>query len=138
MKKETPDTLESCTRSLIPIRDTLAILNGKWKLPIMFCLMFENLRFNEMEREIKGITPKMLAKELKELEANKLIEKTHIGKREDIVQYAITPYGRTLKKIIVEIEMWGVRHRKKIMPKKHELTVEYLAPDRRQRLQTSR
>jgi DNA-binding HxlR family transcriptional regulator len=118
MKKETSEaleTLESCTRSLLPIRDTLHILNGKWKLPIMFSLMFENLRFKEMEREIKGITPKMLAKELKELEVNKLIRRTTLGSREDIVQYSITPYGRTLKKIIVEIEMWGIKHRNKIM-----------------------
>ena len=119
MKKETLETLESCTRSLLPIRDTLYILNGKWKLPIMFSLMFDNLRFNEMEREIKGITPKMLAKELKELETNKLIQRTRIGNREDIVQYSITPYGRTLKKIIVEIEMWGIKHREKIMTKEN-------------------
>ncbi|MBS1600952.1 MAG: helix-turn-helix transcriptional regulator [Bacteroidetes bacterium] len=123
MEKQTQDTLESCTRSLIPIRDTLDILNGKWKLPIMFSLMFENLRFTEMQREIKGITPKMLAKELKDLETNHLIKKTHIGSREDIVQYAITPYGRTLKKIIVEIEMWGIKHRKKIMTKTREKTM---------------
>jgi len=121
MKKEAPDTLESCTRSLLPIRDTLHILNGKWKLPILFSLMFENLRFKDLERDIKGITPKMLAKELRDLETNQLIQKTYVGRREDIVQYAITPYGRTLKKIIVEIEMWGVKHRKKIMKKEREV-----------------
>jgi DNA-binding HxlR family transcriptional regulator len=38
-----------------------------WKLPIMFALMFENLRFREMEKQIKGISPKMLARELWEL-----------------------------------------------------------------------
>jgi DNA-binding HxlR family transcriptional regulator len=110
-------TIESCTRSLIPIRDTLNILNGKWKLPIMFALMFENLRFKEMEREIKGIRPKMLAKELRELEMNQLICKKQAGRNGDIVEYTITPYGRTLKKLIVEIEMWGIKHREKIMRK---------------------
>ncbi|MGE5106456.1 MAG: winged helix-turn-helix transcriptional regulator [Sphingobacteriales bacterium] len=110
-------TLETCTRSLIPIRDTLNILNGKWKIPIMFSLMFNDLRFKEMEREIKGITPKMLAKELKELEVNQLIKRTPIGKNGDAIEYSITPYGRTLKKLIVEIEMWGMKHRDKIMGK---------------------
>ena len=108
-------TLETCTRSLIPIRDTLNILNGKWKIPIMFSLMFNNLRFKEMEREIKGVTPKMLAKELKELEVNQLIKRTLTGKNGDTIEYSITPYGRTLKKLIVEIEMWGIKHRNKIM-----------------------
>jgi len=122
MKKE---TLETCTRSLLPIRDALNILNGKWKLPIMFSLMFDNLRFKEMEREIKGITPKMLAKELKELETNQLIERIPTGKNGDIIEYSITPYGMTLKKLIVEIEMWGIKHRDKIMGKG-----QALIPDR--------
>ena len=111
------ETLEACTRSLLPIRDALHILNGKWKLPIMFSLMFDDLRFNELEREIKGIRPKMLAKELKELETNYLIERKPAGKSNDIMEYTITPYGRTLKKLIVEIEMWGIKHREKIMGK---------------------
>lgn len=110
-------TLETCTRSLLPIRDTLNILNGKWKIPIMFSLMFNNLRFKELEREIKGVTPKMLAKELRELEINKLIKKTPIGKTGDVYEYSITPYGRTLKKLITEIEMWGIKHREQIMGK---------------------
>src|SRR5258705_12893832 len=122
MKKETLETLESCTRSLLPIRDTLNILNGKWKLPIMFSLMFDNLRFKEMEREIKGITPKMLAKELKELEINQLIKRTPTGKNGDVIEYSITSYGMTLKKLIVEIEMWGIKHRDKIMRKDQALT----------------
>ena len=112
MKEE---TLESCTRSLLPIRDALYILSGKWKLPVMFSLMFDNLRFTELQREIKGITPKMLAKELKELEVNHLIQRIPINKGSDIVEYSITPYGRTLKKIIVEIETWGIKHREKVM-----------------------
>jgi DNA-binding HxlR family transcriptional regulator len=109
------ESLEACTRSLIPIRDALNILSGKWKLPIMFSLMFDDLRFNEMEKEIEGITPKMLAKELKELEANLLIQRSLVGPRKDIIQYSMTSYGRTLKRIIVEIENWGIKHREKVM-----------------------
>ena len=112
MKQE---TIESCTRSLLPIRDTLNILNGKWKLPIMFALMFDDLRFKEMQREIKGITPKMLARELRELEINQLICRRPVNGNAEIFQYTITPYGRTLKKLIVEIEVWGIKHRDRIM-----------------------
>ena len=108
-------TIEECTRSLLPIRDALQILSGKWKLPIMFALMFEDLRFCEMEKQIKGIRPKMLARELRELEMNHLIHKIPIGKQREVFQYSITPYGRTLKRIIVEIENWGIRHREKVM-----------------------
>lgn len=86
----------------------------------MFALMFDNLRFKEMEREIKGITPKMLAKELKELENNQLIRKISTGKYGEVGVYTITSYGRTLKRIIVEIEDWGTKHREKIMGRRME------------------
>ena len=81
----------------------------------MFSLMFENMRFKELEDEIEGIGPKMLAKELREMEMNHLIEKKPTGKNGDMFEYAITPYGMTLKKLIVQIEMWGIKHREKIM-----------------------
>ena len=81
----------------------------------MFSLMFENMRFKELEDEIEGIGPKMLAKELREMEMNHLIEKKPTGKNGDTFAYAITPYGMTLKKLIVQIEMWGIKHREKIM-----------------------
>jgi len=81
----------------------------------MFALMFDDLRFKEMQREIKGITPKMLARELRELEINQLICRKPVNGNAEILQYTITPYGRTLKKLIVEIEMWGIKHRDRIM-----------------------
>jgi DNA-binding HxlR family transcriptional regulator len=77
--------------------------------------MFENLRFNELEREIKGIGPKMLAKELRELELNHLVEKKPFGKNGEAFEYTITSYGMTLKKLIVQIELWGIKHREKVM-----------------------
>ena len=81
----------------------------------MFSLMFENLRFNELQREIRGIGPKMLAKELRELELNHLIEKKPIGRDGEAFEYTITSYGMTLKKLIVQIELWGIKHREKVM-----------------------
>ena len=81
----------------------------------MFSLMFENLRFSELEREIRGIGPKMLAKELRELELNHLVEKKPIGRAGEAFEYTITPYGMTLKKLIVQIELWGIKHRGKVM-----------------------
>jgi DNA-binding HxlR family transcriptional regulator len=77
--------------------------------------MFENLRFSELESEIKGIGPKMLAKELRDLEVNHLIEKKPTGRNGEAFEYTITSYGMTLKKLIVQIELWGIKHREKVM-----------------------
>jgi DNA-binding HxlR family transcriptional regulator len=108
-------TIEKCTHSILPVRDVLDILSGKWKLQIIVSLMFGNRRFKDMQIHIHGITPKMLAKELRELEMNELIKRTVYDASPVYIEYSITPYGRSLKKIILEMEDWGKKHRKRIM-----------------------
>jgi len=54
-----------CKKNLLPVRDALDILSGKWKLPIIIALTFGNKRFKEMQREIEGITPKNALKRTK-------------------------------------------------------------------------
>src|SRR5258705_276573 len=68
--KENGRTQETCTKALIPVRDALDILSGKWKLPIIIALSFGNRRFSELGKQVHGITDKMLSKELRELEIN--------------------------------------------------------------------
>jgi DNA-binding HxlR family transcriptional regulator len=104
-----------CTSSIVPVRDALDILNGKWKLPIIIALSFGNKRFSQIAREIPGITDKMLSKELRDLEQNELVKRTVYDSVPVIVEYAMTPYGKSLHKVIAELRKWGVQHRKRIM-----------------------
>ena len=97
------------------MRDTLDILSGKWKLPILGALMFGKKRFKEMEREIPKITARMLSKELRELEVNQLITRTVYDTKPVTVEYELTDYGRSLEKIMLALKDWGVQHRKKII-----------------------
>ena len=60
---------------MLAVKDALEVLEGRWKLPVIFALTFGNKRFMEISREIDGITDKMLSKALKELEMNQLIER---------------------------------------------------------------
>ncbi len=113
-KERTP---ESCTKAIMPVRDALDILNGKWKLPIIISLMFGNKRFSQMSKQIPGITDKMLSKELRELEMNELVKRTVYDSVPVVVEYSMTPYGRTLEKVIEELQSWGCKHRKRIMDK---------------------
>lgn len=116
--KETMMKLEACQKAILPIRDALDVLNGKWKLQIILALTFGDLRFKEMQRRIPGITPKMLSKELKDLEVNQLVKRSVYDTSPVTVEYALTPYGRTLKNVIVELEAWGKKHRERIMGKR--------------------
>jgi DNA-binding HxlR family transcriptional regulator len=107
-----------CTKAILPVRDALDILSGKWKLPIIIALTFGNKRFSQMAKEIPGITDKMLSKELRDLEQNQLVKRTVYDAVPVVVEYSMTPYGKTLEKLIDELQNWGVQHRKRIIQKK--------------------
>lgn len=106
-----------CTRNLLPVKDALDILGGKWKLPIIVALTFGNKRFKEMQREITGITAKMLSKELKDLEVNQLVKRTVYDTVPVSVEYELTAYGKSLQKVIGELRTWGIQHRKRVLSK---------------------
>lgn len=114
---ETERTHESCTKAIIPVRDALDILSGKWKLPIIIALSFGNMRFSQMARQIPGITDKMLSKELRELEMNELVKRTVYDTVPVVVEYSMTTYGKTLQNLIEELRSWGLMHRKRILKK---------------------
>lgn len=106
---------EECTHYMLPLRDALNVLSGKWKIIILLALSMKNYRFKELQGEIDGIAAKMLSKELKELEANDLVKRTVYDTTPVTVEYSITPYGRSLEKVIEELRKWGLSHRKRIM-----------------------
>lgn len=103
-----------CSKSLLPVQDALYVLSGKWKIPIIIALIHGHKRFKELHREIKGITAKMLSKELKELELNTLVKRTVYDTIPVSVEYELTAYGITLDKVIIALRDWGLKHRQKI------------------------
>lgn len=116
-KRKCPDHLsqDTCTKHLLPVRDALDLLSGKWKLPIILSLSFGKKRFRQIQREMDGITPKMLSKELKDLEVNTLISRHVYDSAPVMVEYEITAYGRTLMPVVKELHDWGLKHRRKII-----------------------
>jgi DNA-binding HxlR family transcriptional regulator len=69
------------------------------------------MRFGELQRMHDGIPAKTLSKELKDLEQNGLVKRTVLDTMPVTVTYEITPYGRTLEKVLHELLQWGVDHR---------------------------
>jgi DNA-binding HxlR family transcriptional regulator len=103
-------------RRLLAINDAMAVLGGKWKISLIGTLSFKGKRrFSDLLRDLDGIGPKMLAKELRELEANRLITRTVRNTRPITVEYEMTSYGHTLSPVICEIVSWGTAHRAHIM-----------------------
>ena len=96
------------------IHDTQDILSGKWKVLIIAILAFGKRRYLELQRQVEGIGPKMLSRELQELEINGLISRTVRDTKPITVEYELTDYGKTLKPITDEMAAWGKQHREKI------------------------
>ncbi len=108
--------VKSCpTQFVLAINDTLNVLVGKWKLPIIGSLLFGKKRFRELEREISRITPRMLSKELKELEMNGIIKRTVRDTIPVTVEYELTESGRSLSEVLDVMIEWGLKHRKMII-----------------------
>ncbi|HYG50074.1 MAG TPA: helix-turn-helix domain-containing protein [Flavobacteriales bacterium] len=114
VKKYVQKDKGECTRAILPVRDALDILSGKWKLPIIIALSFGNKRFGELKKEVPGITDKMLSKELRDLEMNQLVKRTVYDSVPVIVEYSMTSYGQTLDEVIEALRAWGTTHRKRI------------------------
>jgi DNA-binding HxlR family transcriptional regulator len=99
------------------LQDTIYVIGGKWKLPILFSICNGHKHFKEIQRSIPGITTRMLSRNLKELEDNKLITRKE---HEDIsvtIEYDFTDYSREYGILINQMIEWGKRHRKIITSK---------------------
>jgi DNA-binding HxlR family transcriptional regulator len=114
MKKTTEEEHSQCTSILRPVRDSLDVLNGKWKLPIIVSLTFGEKRFTDITKDVHGITDRMLSKELRDLEMNGLVLRKIQDTYPVKVTYALTPHSKTLKTVIDALRNWGILHRKKL------------------------
>jgi DNA-binding HxlR family transcriptional regulator len=111
---EYPPTKEACLGSINAIKDALYVLGGKWKMPMIVSLFEGPKRFKEILRDMETITPKVLSKELKDLELNGFVERKVFNTTPVTVTYELTPYSDTLKTIMNELRIWGVQHREHI------------------------
>lgn len=111
-----PARTEEHKKEMRAIQDSMDVLNGKWKIAIISSICYYNKRrFSDILYDVEGISNKMLSKELKELEFNKLISRTILDTQPITVQYELTEHGLTLKTIIDNLTTWGIAHRKKIL-----------------------
>ncbi|QII47076.1 helix-turn-helix transcriptional regulator [Flagellimonas oceani] len=100
------------------VQDSMDVLSGKWKIPIISSICYYNKRrFSDILNDIDGISNRMLSKELKELEINQLVSRTVLDTQPVTVEYKLTDHGLTLRTIINQLTEWGIEHRKVIIAK---------------------
>jgi DNA-binding HxlR family transcriptional regulator len=99
-----------------PIRTTLELVGGKWKLLILFQLAGRQLRLSELKRQIPDISEKMLIQELKNLIDSRLVERKNFGEVPPRVEYQLTAIGNKIMPLILEMrnfaQMYEIESRK--------------------------
>jgi len=105
---------ETCKSSVNAVRDALYVLSGKWKLPLIVALSDGPMRFKDIQRALGEITPKILSKELKELELNEFVERKVFATTPVTITYQLTPYSKSLENVLYELMKWGMQHRQRI------------------------
>ena len=90
-----------------PIEATFKVIGGKWKAIVIYYLIEDPKRFTELLNLLETVSPRILTKQLKELERDKVIERHYYAEMPPRVEYALTDYGRTLLPVIEVICRWG-------------------------------
>jgi len=93
-----------------PVEVTLEVIGGKWKAVILWHLTFKTLRFSQLQRRLSGVTQKMLTQQLRELERDQLIHRQVFAEVPPRVEYSLTPIGRTLQPLLLQMRDWGNDH----------------------------
>lgn len=90
-----------------PFTTTIALIGGRWKSIILFLLSDHTRRFGEIAARMPSISRKVLTEQLKELEADGLINRIKYKEVPPRVEYSLTDLGQSLKPILKDMATWG-------------------------------
>ena len=93
-----------------PVEAMLDIIGGKWKSIILFRVLEETRRFNELRRLLPNLTQRILTNQLRELESDGLITRKIYAEIPPKVEYSITEFGKTLEPVILTLTQWAHQH----------------------------
>ena len=93
-----------------PVRTGLNVLGGKWKLLILSYLLDQPRRYGELRRLMPEITEKMLIQELRDLEADGLVQRTVHQQVPPRVDYSLTEMGQRVRPVFMELLGWGLNY----------------------------
>ena len=104
-KEEMPDC---------PVATTVQLIGSKWKLLILRNLFVRSWRFNELRKDLVGISQKVLTDSLRTLEEDGIITRTVYAEVPPRVEYALSPLGESMKPILDAMEDWGRKYQKRM------------------------
>lgn len=99
-----------------PVATTIAIIGSKWKLLILRDVMSGPKRFGELRKSLHGISQKVLADNLRAMEADGILTRTVFPVVPPRVEYALSDLGESLRPIIKHLEEWGLAYKARSLP----------------------
>lgn len=103
----TKEELPAC-----PVATTVQLIGSKWKLLIIRNLLVRPWRFNELRKDLEGISQKVLTDSLRSMEEDGLITRTVYPEVPPRVEYALSELGESMRPIIGAMEAWGAAYKK--------------------------
>ena len=94
-----------------PVATTVQVIGSKWKLLIIRNLRTRPWRFNELHKDLQGISQKVLTDSLRALEADGVVTRTVYAEVPPRVEYALSELGETLRPILDAMERWGINYK---------------------------
>ncbi len=115
MRKESSTNLrnECIINNSCGMAYTLNIIGGRWKPAILFRLKEGTMRFGELKKDIEGISERMLVAQLRELEADGLVQRIVYAEVPPRVEYRMTKLGNSIEPVLTAMSNWGNMHREK-------------------------
>ena len=95
-----------------PVATTVQMIGSKWKLLIMRNLLQRPWRFNELKKDLEGISQKVLTDSLRSMEADGIITRTVYPEVPPRVEYALSDLGESMRPIMDALEIWGTEYKK--------------------------
>lgn len=103
---KTKDELPEC-----PVATTVSIIGSKWKLLIMRNLLMRPWRFNELKKDLEGISQKVLTASLRSMEEDGIITRTVYPEVPPRVEYALSELGESMRPILDAMKKWGTDYK---------------------------
>ena len=94
-----------------PVATTVSVIGSKWKLLILRNLRARPWRFNELQKDLEGISQKVLTENLRQMEADGIVTRTVYPEIPPHVEYALSPLGESMRPILDTMEAWGARYK---------------------------
>lgn len=94
-----------------PVETTVSLIGGKWKLLIIRNLLNRAWRFNELKKDLKGISQNVLTYNLRSMEKDGIIKRKIYPEIPPKTEYSLTKLGKSMKPIIKSMEKWGIKYK---------------------------